>query len=250
MFPQAARPLRAKRSALGLPARDDDVRARELVSIASHDLRAPLAAIQMVVATLVRRFDRKTASEADARQGLARIERAAAHALEMIDDVLTVERLMARPGADGPSPVVDVEDVIAQAVSLHQEVLEHSGCHVVVSRAGDGGPVRGTWNRACLLRLFSNLVQNVSKYAPSSPILIHLERGEDRLRIRFADHGPGLPVGAGREFGVQGEAGAGGPSGFGLGLWIVRRAVAQLRGTLRIQTGRGSGLAFEIDLPV
>lgn len=240
-------PLRAKRSSLRLRA-GDGVRARELVSIASHDLRAPLAAIQLQVAALVRRLDRNLASEAEWRAGLSRIERAAGHALEMIDDVLTIEHLANRPDA-GAAPIADIEDVIAEAVSLHQDVLKHAGCHVVVSRSDDSAPVRGSWNRACLLRLFSNLVQNAIKYAPSSPILIHLQRERERLRIRFADQGPGLATGAGAHAGAPTESKAINPSGFGLGLWIVRRAVAQMRGTLKIQTARGSGLVFDIDLP-
>jgi two-component system, OmpR family, sensor kinase len=244
----AARPLRAKRSSLALRAGDYGVRARELVCIASHDLRAPLAAIQLQVATLVRRLDRQIASEEEWRGGLSRIQRAAAHALEMIDDVLTIEHLANIPDEDAP-PVVDIEDVIAEAVSLHQDVLRHAGCQVVVSRSDDSGPLRGSWNRACLLRLFSNLVQNVIKYAPSSPILIHLQRGRDRLRIRFADQGPGLPAAPSAHAGASGEPESVSPNGFGLGLWIVRRAVAQMRGSLKIQTARGNGLVFEIDLP-
>ena len=145
---------------------------------------------------------------------------------------------------------VDVEETIAEAIFLNRDVLKQARCGVVVTRAEGEGRMRGAWNRSCLLRLFSNLLQNVSKHAPESPILIHLERNSDSLRLRFADRGPGLPVGMRLDDEAHFDSRAGNQRGFGLGLWIIRRAVAQLHGNLRLSTAPGLGVVFDINLPM
>ena len=230
----------------------DDRRARELIWIASHDLRAPLAAIKLHAGAFKRRASAGPAlTERDWLEAMARIERAADRALEMIDEVLTIEQLSQSPAANMPVlETVDVEETIGEAIFLNRDLLKQARCGVVVTRAEGEGRMRSAWNRSCLLRLFSNLLQNVSKHAPESPILIDLERHGDRLRLRFADRGPGLPVGMRLDDEAHFDNRTDGQRGFGLGLWIIRRAVAQLNGNLRLATAPGLGVVFDIDLPM
>jgi CheY-like chemotaxis protein len=47
------------------------------------------------------------------------------------------------------------------------------------------------------LRIFCNLLQNANKSAPAAPVRVQLARAGDRLRIVFADRGPGISVRAG-----------------------------------------------------
>jgi signal transduction histidine kinase len=251
IFPLRPRPAGPKRAPRGSKHKDDR-RARELIWIASHDLRAPLAAIKMHAAAFTRRTGSLSLlTEREWREAMARIERAADRALEMIDEVLTIEQLSESPAANMPSlDSVDVEETIGEAIFLNRDLLKQARCGVVVTRAEGEARMRGPWNRSCLLRMFSNLLQNVSKHAPESPILIHLQRSGDRLRIRFADRGPGLPVGTRLDDDAHFDNRSGARRGFGLGLWIIRRAVAQLHGNLRLGSAIGLGLVFDIDLPM
>jgi signal transduction histidine kinase len=252
IIPHRSRSIGPKRAPLRAGKPRDDRRARELIWIASHDLRAPLAAIKFHAAAFTRRASSgPEMTERDWREAMARIERAANRALEMIDEVLTIEQLSERPAANMPTPeTVDVEEMIGEAIFLNRDLLKQARCGVVVTRAEGEGRMRGPWNRSCLLRLFSNLLQNVSKHAPQSPVLIHLERNGDRLRLRFADRGPGLPVGMRLDDEAHFDSRSAGQRGYGLGLWIIRRAVAQLHGNLRLATAPGLGVVFDIDLPM
>jgi signal transduction histidine kinase len=252
IFSARSRPIGPKRAPSRASKVRDDRRARELIWIASHDLRAPLAAIKLHAAAFTRRAGSGSAlTERDWLEAMARIERAANRALEMIDEVLTIEQLSESPAANMPVlETVDVEETIGEAIFLNRDLLKQARCGVVVTRAEGEGRMRGAWNRSCLLRLFSNLLQNVSKHAPESPILIHLERRGDNLRLRFADRGPGLPVGMRLDDEATFDSRAGGSRGFGLGLWIIRRAVAQLLGSLRLSTAPGLGVVFDIELPM
>jgi signal transduction histidine kinase len=99
------------------------------------------------------------------------------------------------------------------------------------------------------LRIFSNLLQNASKYAPSALVRVQLARAGDRLRIVFADRGPGLPARPSESVGQYLDDGATPTGPHGLGLWIVRRGVAELNGRMKIRNAPGMGLAFAIELP-
>jgi two-component system, OmpR family, sensor histidine kinase KdpD len=253
IFSPRSRPIGPKRAPSRASKPREDRRARELIWIASHDLRAPLAAIKLHAGAFTRRATSggPALTERDWLEAMARIERAANRALEMIDEVLTIEQLSESPAANMPVlATVDVEETIGEAIFLNRELLKQARCGVVVTRAEGEGRMRGAWNRSCLLRLFSNLLQNVSKHAPESPILIHLERHGDNLRVRFADRGPGLPVGMRLDEETTFDSRAGGGRGFGLGLWIIRRAVAQLLGSLKLSTAPGLGVVFDIELPM
>jgi signal transduction histidine kinase len=254
VFSPRSGPVGPKRAPSRASKVGDDRRARELLWIASHDLRAPLAAIKLHAGAFTRRANSTTGpalTERDWLEAMARIERAADRALEMIDEVLTIEQLSESPAANLPVlETVDVEETIGEAIFINRDVLKQARCGVVVTRAEGEGRMRGAWNRSCLLRLFSNLLQNVSKHAPESPILIHLERRGDNLRLRFADRGPGLPVGTRLDDEAAFDSKTGRGRGFGLGLWIIRRAVAQLLGSLRLSTAPGLGVVFDIELPM
>jgi signal transduction histidine kinase len=230
---------------------DPERRARELLRTASHDLRSPLTAIQLLVQRLarLRQIGSSTDREADWAAALSRLSRVADHALALIEDILNTDRVGPRPLPARPSGArVDVEDVIAEAITLQQELLERAKCAVTVSRKSGLVRAQGAWDRGCLLRIFCNLLQNVSKYAPTSPIHVQLARAGDKLRIAFADRGPGLRSGA-EMAGKYLDDGVAPIGAHGLGIWIVRRGVAELNGSLKIRNAPGMGLAFAIELP-
>ena len=235
------------------PARsqaDPGTDARELLRTASHDLRSPLTVIQLLVQRLARLQQARSGDdEADWEAILSRLSRVAEHALALIEDILNADRINPRQVLTPESgPPVDVEDVIAEAVTMQQEVLERAQCAVTVSRKSGLERAQGAWNRGCLLRIFCNLLQNASKYAPASPIHVQLARTGDRLRIAFVDRGPGLRTGS-EMAGKYLDDGLAPTGAHGLGISIIRRGVAELNGSLKIRNAPGMGLAFAIELP-
>jgi len=124
---------------------------------------------------------------------VARIAKAANHALTLVEEMLRAGRLDPRnPATVAPESALDVEDVIAEAILLQQEALDQARCAVTVTRKPGLERAQGAWNRGCLLRIFCNLLQNATKYAPAAPVRVQLARAGDRLRIVFADRGPGI----------------------------------------------------------
>lgn len=225
-------------------------RARELLRTASHDLRSPLTTIRLLVEAMERRRHVRGATAEDWTKALSRIGRVANHALALIDDVLSAERIFPdHAGVRSVDSEVDVEDVLTEAIVLQQEALDRAQCAVSVTRKSGLERAQGAWNRGCLLRIFSNLLQNASKYAPDSSVRVQLARAGDRLKIVFTDRGPGLPKEGGEPAGKYLDDGIAPTGTHGLGIWIVRRGVTELNGTMKIRNAPGMGLEFAIELP-
>lgn len=225
-------------------------RARELMLMAGHDLRTPLAAIRMTVEATIRSWQSGTElSSEEWAASMIRVSRATESAFTLIDDLLAVERLRTIDGAAGLTrEATDLEAVVREAISLHEDALTQARCKVILVRRNRLNPVRGPWDRGLLLRIFSNLLRNVTRHAPGAPVRITLMDRATRVGVVFADFGTGLPKRWEQQAGLVGR---GDPSteSHGLGLWIVRRAVESLHGRLVIRNSPGRGLAFDIDLP-
>lgn len=227
-----------------------EARARELMTMAAHDLRSPLAAIRFRAEAIVHRWRAGNAPPCDEWASVVvGMSAAAEDAFHIIDDLLGIERLEhAGPAAPRP-PVVDVRTVIDKAIDREKLGLERAGCHVTVLCDEGFVSVRGRWDRAYLLRVFGNLLRNAATHAPGAPILITLARRGDRLGIVFADRGPGLAEHRRSARVLRPLVAAAGSEIHGVGLWIVRRAVERLHGRLRIHSRAREGVTFDIELP-
>lgn len=110
-------------------------------------------------------------------------------------------------------------------------------------------------DRTLLLRILQNLVSNAIRYTRTGGVLVGMRRRGESWRIDVADTGIGVPEhereAIFEEFhrGVaDNESGLGG-AGLGLGLAIVRRMADRLGYRISLDSRRGGGTIFHIDLP-
>ena len=228
---------------------EPDRRAHALLRIACHDLLTPLSAIQMHVQSVLwkarRGEDLTTERLFDV---MVRLERLAGEGARLVDDVLAVEHLEGRAGE--VETEADLEEALTAAISLHSEALRRAGCDLCIENENTVERIRGRWNRRALKSVFSNLLQNVTRYAAGAPVKIHLARFGARVRIRFSDGGPGLPPRALTSPKDKSSRSPALQESHGLGIWIIHRAVAELDGQVEMRNGAGGGLMCEIWLPL
>lgn len=216
--------------------------ARELLLMACHDVCAPLSAIRLSAQSLRFRIAAGAAlTEERLCEALERVEQLSDDAARLMSDLLRLERRAPRrseASSDVVSSDVDLEDALGTAISFHAEALRRARCTVVVVREEGLPRVRGRWARPLLESVFSNLLQNVGRHAAGARVTIELRRAGGEVLIRVSDSGSD-----------------GGPKdssprspGHGLGMWIVRRAVAELGGRLSIDARAGAGVSVEIAL--
>jgi len=221
---------------------------RQLIRDISHELRSPLARLNVALGLARQRAGAEAAPQLD------RIEREAERLNELIGRLLTLARLE----GTGTPP----EQLPVSLSELVREVAEDAGfeaesrhCSVQVNAPEDCATV----GSPDLLRsAVENVVRNAVRYtAEGSQVQIDLVGvGTDGNRwaaIRVRDHGPGLPESelsnVFRPFYRVANARERETGGTGLGLAISERAIRLHGGTIDAANAPGGGLLVEMRLP-
>ncbi|MFC7302555.1 sensor histidine kinase [Cognatiluteimonas weifangensis] len=209
----------------------------------SHDLRAPLRAVETFSALLQRQA---TALDADGRDHLQRIRAAAARMgglIEALLDLSRVERAALVPA------VVDLSLLAELAVADLQDA--ESGRAVALTVA-PGLFAHGDERQ--LRMLLTQLLRNAWRFSGACEqvrIEVDGERVGDTLRVAVRDHGCGFDMRyADKLFEpFQRLHGSEQGSGHGIGLAIARRVVERHGGRLWAESDPGAGSTFHFELP-
>src|SRR5262249_7359910 len=149
--------------------------------------------------------------------------------------------------------MVDVNGVVRDTLALRAEAHEASSITVVDALAADMPPIFA--DRHQLQQVLLNLIVNAEqamRAAHGRGVLIvrsSLLADEDIVRLEVADDGPGIPEGmSSRIFDPFFTTKAVG-TGTGLGLTVAYAIVQEHGGRIRLESRRGSGTSFYVELP-
>jgi two-component system, NtrC family, sensor kinase len=149
-----------------------------------------------------------------------------------------------------PKPIerfaMDVNGTVAEiAESMRGEGERHG---ITVDAEYGSGPLVIEGDRFALGRVFRNLITNaIQATEPGGRVTIATGRAGDRVEIRVADTGSGIP--ADRLSAIFDDFVTTKRRGLGLGLAISKRIVEQLNGTIDVQSEVGRGTAFTLRFP-
>jgi signal transduction histidine kinase len=219
----------------------------EFLSIASHELRTPLTALQLGVQGFVRRLP--PADGEAAKRQLALIDRQTQRLTRLVEMLLEVSRIHAdRFELEFEFEELDMGALIEEAAEHHSSELARAGCDLSLSLQPS---VVGYWDRLRLEEVLTNLLSNAIKFGAGGPIAIELEAAGDRVRLSVRDQGIGIPserqphIFERFERAVSARA----YGGLGLGLYITRRIVQAMGGTIGVESRAGAGSTFTVELP-
>lgn len=216
---------------------------RQFVADAAHELRTPLAALQLQVQLVERAPDetRRTAALAELKLGLDRTTR-------VVQQLLTLAR--EEPGAM-PAPVqpVGLDSLIESVVGEYRAVSAVRNIRLQLSSSVSEPLVTG--DEASLRTLFANLLDNAVRYTPpGGTVNVAVQRTPGSLQVLIEDSGPGIPPQDrqrvfDRFYRREGML----EGGTGLGLAIVK-AIADRHG-LRVALAEASigGLSVRVEFP-
>ena len=225
---------------------------RNFLSSVTHEVRSPLASIQLAVETLGRREldpgirDRLIAG---AQQDIARMTR-------LVDQILIAARLDRGITlfAEGPENIDLVEWLPAVAADAAGSNLSPDKPKIEVEVAAG---TRLLAPSQALRLVLENLIQNAIKYSPvGSPVRVKAEFRDDgsKVRIMVSDHGMGLDQQEIKQvfriFRRGDRAVKKAIPGTGLGLYIVESMTRIMGGRVRVESaGVDQGSDFIIELP-
>ncbi|NIE88007.1 MULTISPECIES: ATP-binding protein [unclassified Burkholderia] len=218
---------------------------KAFVADAAHELRTPLAAVQIQAQLVARAQDDETRREA-----LADLQIGVTRATRLAEQLLALAR--SEPdGATVREPVA-LADVLAHCVSAQAVVAQKRNIDLGIEEAQ---PAIVDADIGALRVMLNNVLDNAVKYTPEGGrIDVSLSFGEGRALVRVADSGPGIPPEErervfDRFYRDSSARVRTDVSGSGLGLAIVKRVAAQQRATVTLGESPAGGLLVEIAFP-
>jgi signal transduction histidine kinase len=221
----------------------------EFLSIAGHELKTPLTALDLQLQSLLSSVKRGLAIkeperwEERLRKAIEQSRRLGRLVHELLDvSRITSGRLVLEPQR------LDMARMIAEIVERHASELARAGSEV--SFETDGRTV-GEWDPSRLDQVISNLLSNAIKYGCGRPIDIRVIGDGERVTLSMRDRGIGVPPESQAKIFQRFERAVSERNygGLGLGLWIVREIVQAHGGSVRFESTPGSGSTFFVDLP-
>ncbi|HEV2303574.1 MAG TPA: HAMP domain-containing sensor histidine kinase [Stellaceae bacterium] len=216
----------------------------------AHAFKTPIAVIRQSIEPLRRTLP---PDNQRARRAIGLVE----SSLDRLDGLVASARRLDEATADliaKPRVPVDLERVIGRLVQTQSAIL--SGRNLTI--AADLMPatlVLGT--EEMIETVLENLVDNAMSFSPpGGEVRVRLYREGRFVHVTVADSGPGVPE-AQRErifdrYFSERRAEAAGEAAstyFGIGLWIARRNVEAMGGTIEAVNGSPRGLVMHIRLP-
>jgi signal transduction histidine kinase len=218
----------------------------DFVSLVSHELRSPMAAVIGAARTLQERW--RELSPAQRTSFLALIGDETSRLATLVGDVLDTSRIEAGTFSYAFSDV-DLAELIRDTVAMASLGQDEVG---VVAKTLHPLP-RVRADRERLKQVLTNLIENAVKYSPpGEQVEISAWTDNGRVCITVSDRGPGIPrEQQGLIFEKFGRANVGsGKPGTGLGLFIARSIAEAHGGSLDVRSGPGQGAAFTLELPL
>ena len=211
---------------------------RRFLTDVSHQVATPLATI-MTNLSILRRARRGTGATQEAiADSVAEAER--------MKRMLARLRALAHADEDVPlrRELVDLAELTADVVHAYAAQAGTSGVGFVTEVRA---PARISADKDLLREAVANLVDNAVRVSPpGEAVTLRVQAGEAGPSIDVIDRGPGIDD---DRLKTLFDRFQGSDSGSGLGLAIARRVVERHGGTIRVQTSRGEGSTFTIQLP-
>ena len=217
---------------------------QRFVSDASHELRAPLTAIQGNL-ELLRLHPVMPAAERD--EALAEVERETNRLTRLVGDLLALAR--ADAGVTLQRRPVDLDAIVLDTFRTARQLT-----HGQELTLDPFEPVQVVGDEDRLKQLILILLDNALKYTPPNGcVTLGLRRGKATTEILVRDTGVGIPAAdlphVFERFYRADPARGRDPGGTGLGLPIARWIAEQHGGTISLESLLGQGTTVIVRLP-
>jgi PAS domain S-box-containing protein len=241
---ETERALAAERAAVAEKSRTQEFQER-FIAILGHDLRNPLASIDVGAGLLHQR-----STDPATRRTIDRMRTSSVRMSRMIEQILDLTRTRLGGGLELKRERIDLSEVIARIVD------ELRGIHSSTTIDLRCPPLRGEWDQDRIEQVFSNIITNAIVYGdPSRPVTIEGRREGDRASVVVHNYGKPIPEnvlpilfnpfrrGERDSRSVKTE-------GLGLGLYISNEVVNAHGGRIDVRSTQAEGTTFCVTFPL
>ncbi|HEX7453978.1 MAG TPA: PAS domain-containing sensor histidine kinase, partial [Polyangiaceae bacterium] len=238
------RALAAERAALAEKERVQEFQERFL-AILGHDLRNPLASIDMGAGIL-----QQSLTEPANIRILDRMQSSSRRMTRMIEQILDLTRSRLAGGLDM------VPDVMDLRLALTRIVDEMRVAFPARSIALDCPSLHGMWDRDRLEQVFSNLIGNALAHGdPNTPVSVQATMDANQVQVSVHNQGSPIPLEVVASLfnpfrRGERESRTSKTSGLGLGLYISHEIVRGHGGRIDVVSTAGDGTTFLVSLPI
>ena len=221
-----------------------DQEKNEMLGIAAHDLRSPIANIFSLCQVV------DTSDPTDCSETVAMIRSLSESLLSLIGNLLDINRIE-RGEFITDIQKIDVGDIISRVVRHFQAKANEKQIEMQVTLEPD---LFALADKAFVLQTVENLLSNALKFSTKrSAVQVRGFFEGNSVRIEVADEGPGISkTDQAKLFGkfvrLAAKPTASEPSS-GLGLSIVKRLVEAMSGRIGFQSELNQGTLFWVELP-
>jgi signal transduction histidine kinase len=220
----------------------------DFLAVMSHELRTPLAAIMGYTELL--QIGIPVPLPEQALHQIERIDNAARHQLQLVEEILTFSRLSAGQETVSNTPV-DVADLIREAAGFIRPAADRKDLALELT-FGEPDLVLVT-DPAKLRQILINLLFNAVQFTAEGRIDVRLSTDDDNVLIAVSDTGIGIETAHHRRifdaFWQVRQSSTREVGGTGLGLTVAQRMAQILGGAILVQSEVDRGSTFTIRLP-
>jgi two-component system OmpR family sensor kinase len=217
---------------------------KAFVADAAHELRTPIAALQLQVQMLER-----AASDAERHAAIGDLQAGVRRGAHLVNQLLTLARQDPDLTDRSKSPM-SLGELARSTVAEHVVAAEERQIDLGMTQADDAAIIQG--NADGLRILLRNLVDNALRYTPAGgavDVAVSVS-GPDAI-LDVADNGPGIPPEDRRRVFDRFYRGSGtGETGTGLGLSIVKSIADRHGAHVELGSSAAGGLSVRVRFPL
>ena len=209
----------------------------------SHEIRTPLTAIIGFADSLAEM------ASGEAEQFATLILQGGRRLSDTLNSVLDLARLEAE-AFDPELNKIDLTDVVEETVALFRKLAERKGLRLEVD-VGQA-PVTVYADRNALSGILNNLLSNAIKFTENGTVSVRVRRREEHVALEVEDTGIGISDEFQHhlfdEFKQESTGRARDFEGTGLGLTITQRLTELMGGDIMVESEKGEGSCFTVQL--
>ena len=208
----------------------------------SHDLKGPLASIIAITDLAAGKI-----TEKERMQYIDMISKSTTKLSNILDDLLNAARI---GHGEVQHETINIADFIAEISGILENTQDGQKTHIEIEA---DKKLEVKTDKNLLRNILHNLIENSIKYRRTSIdncfVKISAHKQNSELHITVTDNGQGIPEKSlPKVFDMFVRANITSP-GTGLGLYLVKKSVDKLNGTIKLNSKEGKGTTIDIFLP-